>query len=548
MDYFKIINLKREPFSNSPEPDFFYRSAQHQGCLQKLELAIRLHRGLNVVMGDVGAGKTTICRELLIELSKLEEDRREIEAYLLLDPSTSTPLEFLYVVATTFGISTALPDNEWQIKEAIKNYLYQQSVTEKKTVVLLIDEGQKLPIFAIETLREFLNYETNESKLLQIIIFAQNEFKDVLLSHKNLADRVNQYIYLGPLSFTETRRLIEHRIAHAGGMGKNRFFTWLGMLAIYRASLGYPRRIISVCHQSILAMIIQNRKKAGWFTVRSCAQRVAVETESEKIPLPVKVSIPAFLILAAVLIWYWPLLQHAIFHQNGGDTVNVTSPPPAPLTTIRNTSSLDVAPPAAAAPQPSVPVPAAVAPPAPVVSPKEKPFAAITNKTATPAAPMSPSDKPKTLGSVQIQVGHNTQKLLRRVYGAYSNKQRQAFISANPLIKDVNILQIGKKIAFPAIPAPAKPLPKTKTWIVLMSKKTLEEALQEFANWPDPENVMQLIPYWNHQEGLVFPFFIKNGFPDRATAEEFIKKVPVEYSMETRIISSFPDETEFYAN
>jgi len=91
MDYFKILNLNREPFSNSPEPDFFYESSQHLGCLQKLEIAVRLRRGLSVVMGNVGTGKTTLCRELLIRFAKSEDDRNEVETHLLLDPSIGTP-------------------------------------------------------------------------------------------------------------------------------------------------------------------------------------------------------------------------------------------------------------------------------------------------------------------------------------------------------------------------------------------------------------------------------------------------------------------------
>ena len=83
--------------------------------------------------------------------------------------------------------------SEWQLKEKIKNYLFQKGVDEKKTVVLIIDEGQKLPFFCREILREFLNYETNENKLLQIVIFAQNEFSRILKSHANFADRVNQF-------------------------------------------------------------------------------------------------------------------------------------------------------------------------------------------------------------------------------------------------------------------------------------------------------------------------------------------------------------------
>lgn len=312
MDYFKILNLTREPFSNSPEPGFFYQSRQHLGCLQKLELAIRLHRGLNVVMGDVGAGKTTLCRELIVTFAKSEEDRATVEAHLLLDPATNTPLEFLGAAATEFGIAKTPSDNEWQIKEAIKNYLYQKGVTERKTVVLLIDEGQKLPAFALEILREFLNYETNEAKLLQIVIFAQNEFRDVLLSYKNLADRVNQFIYLGPLNFKDTRNMIDFRIAQAGGGRSRRLFTWPGLYAVYRESKGYPRRIIAICHQSILAVIIQNKTQAGWFTVRSCAKRVAIEPGPKKNPLQwaVVTLLALFIIVFAVFSWGRPLLRN----------------------------------------------------------------------------------------------------------------------------------------------------------------------------------------------------------------------------------------------
>ena len=107
MDYFKILNLNREPFSNSPEPEFFFQSSEHLACLQQLELAIRLRRGLNVVMGDVGTGKTTLCRELILRFAESEEDRNEVETHLLLDPAFSTPREFLATVATTFGLPGA---------------------------------------------------------------------------------------------------------------------------------------------------------------------------------------------------------------------------------------------------------------------------------------------------------------------------------------------------------------------------------------------------------------------------------------------------------
>src|SRR3990170_1198066 len=115
MDYFKILNLQREPFSNSPEPDFFFQSDQHLACLQKLELAIRLRRGLNVVIGDVGTGKTTLCRQIILKFSRTEEDRKQIETHLIMDPSFSNAQQFLSTVAQLLGIKTSRGEqNEWQ--------------------------------------------------------------------------------------------------------------------------------------------------------------------------------------------------------------------------------------------------------------------------------------------------------------------------------------------------------------------------------------------------------------------------------------------------
>jgi len=82
MEYFKLLNLDKEPFSNSPDPDYFFKSRQHNECLQKLELSLRLRRGLNVVIGEVGTGKTTLCRQMIKKFSRDEQ----FETHLILDP------------------------------------------------------------------------------------------------------------------------------------------------------------------------------------------------------------------------------------------------------------------------------------------------------------------------------------------------------------------------------------------------------------------------------------------------------------------------------
>ena len=165
--------------------------------------------------------------------------------------------------------------SDWQLKETIKRYLFRRGVDEEKTVVLIIDEGQKLPSFCLETLREFLNYETNEYKLLQIVIFAQKEFEKILENHQNFADRINLYHHLGPLNFQETRSMIQFRLDRASEADKqSSFFSFPALCVIYGTTKGYPRRIINLCHRIILTLIIQNRSRVGWSTARSCAKRV----------------------------------------------------------------------------------------------------------------------------------------------------------------------------------------------------------------------------------------------------------------------------------
>jgi len=271
MDYFSILNLNKEPFSNSPDPEYFYQSRQHFGCLQKLELSLRLRRGLNVVIGDVGTGKTTLCRQLIRSFAT--DDK--VETHLILDPYFKSSSEFLAKVAEMFEGAKASSDaDDWQLKEIIKQYIFRRGVDEKKTVVLIIDEGQKIPVFCLEILREFLNYETNEYKLLQIAIFAQKEFDEILKEYTNLADRINLYHLLEPLDFRDTRLMIQFRLKQSSAESKTPlFFSYPALWAIYISTGGYPRKIINLCHRTILTMIIQNRSRIGWFMVRSCIKR-----------------------------------------------------------------------------------------------------------------------------------------------------------------------------------------------------------------------------------------------------------------------------------
>ena len=272
MEYFKVLNLTREPFSNSPDPDLFYRSRQHLQCLQQLEISVRLKRGLNVVIGEVGTGKTTLCRHFIRQLSEDES----VDVHLILDPDMPAPLQFLEALRTRFEGREAVAggQSEWELKEWIKSTLFERAVTQERTEILVIDEGQKMPAFGLEILRELLNYEANNQKLLQIVIFAQREFSEVLESRPNFADRINVLAELGPMSFSDTRAMIRYRLEQSRRMDRAPVrFTYPALLTVYRASKGYPRKIINLCHQVMLALIVQNRMKAGRDLVRATVRR-----------------------------------------------------------------------------------------------------------------------------------------------------------------------------------------------------------------------------------------------------------------------------------
>lgn len=272
MDYYNILNLVKEPFSNSPDPEFFFQSRQHLVCLQQLELSLYLRRGLNVVIGDVGMGKTTLCRHLIRKFA----DYGDIETHLILDPHFSSPTEFLNTVTEKFEGQKPPPGaDDLTLKEMVKQYLYHKGVYEKRNVVLIIDEGQKLPSFCVELIREFLNYETNKYKLLQIVIFAQKEFRKTLKAHANFADRINFFYKLKPLDFHNTRLMIKFRLERSSDADQPQpLFSYPALRAIYHTSGGYPRKIVNLCHQSILAMIVQNRSVVDWLLVNSCAKKL----------------------------------------------------------------------------------------------------------------------------------------------------------------------------------------------------------------------------------------------------------------------------------
>jgi len=256
MSYFAVLGLNKEPFSTSPDPNFFYDSSEHRAALMRLVIEIRLKRGLSVVLGDVGTGKTTLSRKLF----QMLKERDDVIFHMILDPTFDTEEIFLDSLVRTFKIEiTAAKPSILDYKEAIKRYLFEKGAEQNKTVVLLIDEAQKLNSVSLEALRMLLNYETNEFKLLQLVILGQMELLPRLTDVRNLIDRVSLLYTLTPFGIDETKEMIEFRVRQAGYLGGEKLFNEQAISEIFKYTEGYPRRIGMLCHKALKLLVMKNK-------------------------------------------------------------------------------------------------------------------------------------------------------------------------------------------------------------------------------------------------------------------------------------------------
>lgn len=257
MDYYELIGLTKEPFSMAPDPEFFYESRCHGECLNRLEISLRLNRGLNVIIGGIGTGKTTLSRMLL---GRFVDFGKDYKFSLILDPTWKDNLAFLSYLKKMFGIE-GNSSLQTEMMDQVENYLIDSSLNSKKRIVLIIDEGQKMGPDQLEIIRTLLNFETNETKLIQVIIFGQLELQSLLHKHHNLKDRVAFGYSIPPMDLEDTVRFIDHRLRIAGLRDGEEVFTYEAKEMIYEKSCGFPRQIVVLCHHLIIDMMIGERSR-----------------------------------------------------------------------------------------------------------------------------------------------------------------------------------------------------------------------------------------------------------------------------------------------
>ena len=271
--YEQFYGLRAKPFQLNPDPEFFFGSRGHRRAMAYLEYGLHQNEGFIVITGEVGAGKTTIVRNLLDKL-----DSEQVVAAQLV----STQLDsnnILRLVAAAFGIPSKSLDKA-DLLLALEAFLVTTTAAGKRAL-LVVDEAQNLAPGAVEELRMLSNFQLEDHALLQSFLIGQPEFREMMQSPEmqQLRQRVIASYHLGPLDGEETRGYIEHRLRHVGwtdnpGVDDGVF------RRVYSATGGIPRRINTLCDRILLAGFLSEKNRIGEDDVEA----VLAELREEQAP------------------------------------------------------------------------------------------------------------------------------------------------------------------------------------------------------------------------------------------------------------------------
>jgi general secretion pathway protein A len=254
--YLEYYGLTEPPFNITPNPRFLFFSAKHREAFNHLLYGIRERKGFVQLTGEVGAGKTTLCRAMLEQLGD------NFSTALIINPVLDAD-QLMKAVAMEFGLKPKGLDR-LETVAMINDFLLQQIGNGRETV-LIIDEAQDLTEELLEQVRLLSNLETDDRKLVQIVLMGQPELRERLNNYRlrQLRQRITVRYHLRPLKLTEIGQYIQHRLHVSGSKGPP-YFTSPALWRIHRYSQGVPRLINAVCDKCLLAGFVQQRDKIDY--------------------------------------------------------------------------------------------------------------------------------------------------------------------------------------------------------------------------------------------------------------------------------------------
>ncbi len=330
--YTKFFGLTEKPFAITPDPRYLFMSERHSEALAHLVYGISESGGFIQLTGEVGTGKTTLVRTVLGRLPA------EVDVALILNPQL-TELEFLIAICQELSIPLAEDKHSViALVDALNRHLLAAHARGRRTI-LLVDEAQNLSTGVLEQLRLLTNLETAKQKLLQVILIAQPELRDMLARDelRQLAQRVTGRYHLEPLSRDEAGLYIDHRLKIAGALGE--IFDAAAKLEVFNLSGGVPRIVNVICDRAMLGAYSRETRKIG----KRLVGRAAAEVSGQKYASGLlRWAVPVFGIAGAgiIALGIWSLAN-----QQEQPTSEVLS---VPLKTRNTESGNEAAPPAPA--------------------------------------------------------------------------------------------------------------------------------------------------------------------------------------------------------
>ncbi len=285
MSYLDFYGLKTEPFSNAPNERFYYNSAQHAKALTRMMYVAETMRGLAVVIGDIGTGKTTLARKML--------DNLPVEAYesalLIILHSEISPEWLLQKIATQLGVERPAKERIQVIGQLYRRLLHLHEIGKK--AVVLIDEAQMLNSKELmEEFRGLLNLEVTAHKLITFIFFGLPEIEENFNLDPPLLQRVSMKIRLSTLTEEATSAYIVHRLAVAGL--RDPVFSDEAMKHIYKYSTGFPRKINILCDNALFQGFLMRERTIDMNIVEEMASDLGFRAEGMITPPETAVDLP----------------------------------------------------------------------------------------------------------------------------------------------------------------------------------------------------------------------------------------------------------------
>jgi len=264
--YCKFFGLRERPFNVTSDPDFFFLSNKHKEALAHLHYGVSQRKGIIVLTGEIGTGKTTICRFFLSELDK------NVKTAFILNPRFSE-MQLLESIVADFGITSPNKGRLGLVRQ-LNNFLLNESGN-GNNVVLIIDEAQNLKPGLLEQIRLLSNIETEKEKLLQVVLVGQPELNARLNLYelRQLRQRIMVRYHILPLEHSEIVSYIEHRLNVAGLTGGIEF-SREAIEAITNFSSGTPRLINMICDRALLAGFAAGTKEIDQNIIHKCLEEL----------------------------------------------------------------------------------------------------------------------------------------------------------------------------------------------------------------------------------------------------------------------------------